>query len=134
MEQGGNYEPDVEHAPGKKAINRIIVLFAAVICLCFAGTGSALADPLTLTLDGGGPASYNGIYVGPYPVSVNGAPSSPMICDDYATDISSGYSWTANAYTFSQLSSMKFAGNTTFGNGATTAGQAYQEVFYLSAR
>ena len=117
----------------RKAIKKIIILFAAVICLCFTGTGSALADSLTLTLTAGGPASYNGIYVGPYQVSVNGAPSTPMICDDYATDISQNYSWNANAYTFSQLSQMKFY-NASFGNGASTPAQAYEEVFYLSAQ
>ena len=118
----------------RKAIKRIIILFAAAICLCFTGTGSALADSLALTLTGGGPATYNNIYVGPYPVSVNGGPSSPMICDDYATDISQNYTWNANAYTFSQLSQMKFYGNTSFGNNASTPAQAYEEVFYLSAQ
>jgi hypothetical protein len=29
---------------------------------------------------------------------------------------------------------MKFGGGTTFGNNATSAGQAYQEVFYLSSQ
>ena len=116
------------------AINRIMIFLAAVICLCFAGTGSALADTYTLTLTGSGPSQYNNVYVGPYPVSVNGGTSTPMICDDYSTDISQGYSWQANSYTFSQLSSMKFYGNASFGNGALNAGQAYEEVFYLSAQ
>ncbi len=110
---------------GRKTIARMIALFAAVICLWFAGTGNALADA-TLTLTGGGPATYGNMYVGPYQVSVNGGASSAMICDDYATDISNGYSWSANAYTFSQLSSLKFFGNTSFGNNVTTADQAYR--------
>ena len=127
-------DPMLSKRQERKAIKRITILFAAAICLCFTGTGSALADSLALTLTGGGPATYNNIYVGPYPVSVNGGPSSPMICDDYATDISQNYTWNANAYTFSQLSQMKFYGNTSFGNNASTPAQAYEEVFYLSAQ
>lgn len=72
--------------------------------------------------------------MGPYQISVNGAPSIPMICDDYATEIGQGSTWTANAYTFGQLSQMKFFGNSSFGNGALNATQAYEEVFYLSAQ
>ena len=77
---------------------------------------------------------HGSLYVGPYQISVNGAPSIPMICDDYATEIGQGSTWTANAYTFGQLSQMKFFGNSSFGNGALNATQAYEEVFYLSAQ
>jgi hypothetical protein len=106
------------------------------------GVGGAFADTLQLT---GGGSSYGtftysdtnvneNIYVGPYTVNVNGTPTN-LICDDYATSISTSTPpWTANANTFSQLSQMKFYGNTSFGNNASTPAQAYEEVFYLSAQ
>ncbi len=118
-------------------MNKFLAIFATTTF--FLTAGAALADNLTLTLTSAGSVSYGdavhgGLYVGPYQISVNGAPSSPMVCDDYATDISVQSSWNANAYTFGQLSQMKFYGNAGFGNGASTADQAYEEVFYLSAQ
>jgi hypothetical protein len=118
-------------------ISKVSLVFAAAAFLCMLGAGGAFANTLTLTA--GGSATYNdavhgNIYVGPYQVSVNSATSVPMMCDDYATEAPVGSSWTASPYTFSQLSQMKFFGNTSFGNGATTAAQAYEEVFYLSAQ
>jgi hypothetical protein len=118
----------------RKAIRRIIVLFAAVVCLCFLGIGSALAD-YSLTLQSAGSDSYGGVYVGPYQISVNGKPSTPMICDDYSTHIDTGDNWNAKAYTWSHLKDMKFYGNASFGGDLlnASAAQAYKEVFYLSA-
>ena len=57
-----------------------------------------------------------------------------MVCDDYATGISTEQPGNANAYAFGQLSEMKFYGNAGFGNGASTPDQAYKEVFYLPPR
>jgi hypothetical protein len=118
-------------------VNKFLAIFATAAF--FLTAGAALADNLTLTLTDAGSVSYGdalhgGLYVGPYQISVNGAPSSPMVCDDYATEISVQSSWNANAYAFGQLSQMKFYGNAGFGNGASTADQAYEEVFYLSAQ
>jgi hypothetical protein len=122
---------------GKRSVKKVFPVFAAVAFLWMTGVSGAFADSLQLT--SGGSTTYNdavhsGIYVGPYQISVNSASSSPMICDDYGTEISGGSTWNGNAYTFSQLSQMKFYGNTSFGNNASTPTQAYEEVFYLSAQ
>ena len=116
----------------KRSMKNVFLVFAAAAFLCVTGVSGAFADSLQLI--SGGPASYGSASVGPYQISVNGGPSSSMICDDYSTEINTGLQWTATAYTFSQLSSMQFAGNSSFGNGVTSAGQAYEEVFYLSAQ
>jgi hypothetical protein len=118
-------------------VNKFLATFATTAFFLMAG--AALADNLTLTLTGAGSVVYDdaargGIYVGPYQVSVNSEPSSPMICDDYATEISVQSNWSANAYTFGQLSQTKFYGNASFGNAPLGAAQAYEEVFYLSAQ
>jgi hypothetical protein len=108
-------------------MKKVILAATAASLLWFVGVGSALAD-YALTLTSGGNITYGGVYVGPYQVSVNGAPYS-LICDDYATEINTGYAWGAVANTWTDLQSMKFAPN--FGSGAA---QAYKEIFYLSAQ
>ena len=67
--------------------------------------------------------------MGPYQVSVNGTATS-LICDAFAADMSVGQTWDATLNTWSELQNMKFSGN--FGNNATSAAQAYKEMFYLS--
>ena len=53
-------------------------------------------------------------------MSVNGTTMN-LICDDYTKDISIGQTWSATLLSGTDISSMKFAGNTTFGNGAANA-------------
>ena len=82
------------------------------------------------------PSRLHGTYVGFSTVTVNGAPMS-LICDDYTTTVSLNSTWSAVAVSGTQVASMKFAnpsGTPKWGNGATTATQAYQEVFWLTSQ
>jgi hypothetical protein len=136
---------DRNKGEGKQHMKKAFLILAAAMFLVMTGIGGAFADSFSLTLTGPGTGNnYGGSYVGPYQVTVTsldaqGNPAgtgTPMnlICDDYATEISSGQQWTATAYSGSAITSMKFANNGGFGNNATTALQAYEEVFYLSAQ
>ncbi len=118
---------------GKGETKRVFVIFAAVMFLLMTGIGGAFADTLVLQGTVSSNPSFSGVYVGPYPITVNGVPMN-LICDDYATEIAPNYSWSATAYTFSQLQDMKFYSNPSFGNGASNPAQAYKEVFYLSGQ
>jgi hypothetical protein len=114
-------------------MKKAVLAVTAASFLWFAGIGSALADQLYLTLTSGvsnNPVSNN-VYVGPYPITVDGALSS-LVCDDFSTEINVGDTWAATANTWNDLQNMKFTGN--FGNGVTSAAQAYKEIFYLSAQ
>lgn len=82
-----------------KAMSKSLYLGAALLCVA----GSAFADNLTLK---NANANYvmGGVYTSPYGISVNGGPAALMICDDFLTDISLGYSWSAGATQLTALS------------------------------
>ena len=78
---------------------RIARFLEVVALLCFAS--SAFATQMQLTGVGEGYA-MGGVYIGPYTATIGGVPTE-VICDDFTTDISVGMSWTADAYTLSQV-------------------------------
>jgi hypothetical protein len=80
-----------------------LVGLAVVCALLLAGT--AVADSVTLT--GAGPANQGGVYVYPYTLQI-GDSTYAGICDDYWHEVYVGETWTANIYTFSQVSSARF--------------------------
>lgn len=84
--------------------------------LLLVGT-SAYADTLTIT---GAPNGENG----PYSMSLNGNPTTPMICLSEKNFITIGESWNVQAYTITQIASLSgpFAGTTT----------QYNELGYLA--
>lgn len=57
-------------------------------------SGSAFADSMNFI----GPAGNNsgGVYTYPYDFSINGGPTTQLLCDAFNNEISSGETWTAN--------------------------------------
>jgi hypothetical protein len=113
-------------------LSRSALIMAAICCLWLACAGSAHAD-LSMQLTGLPSTTSGGYYVGTYQVTVNGTPMN-LICDDFTKEITQGETWTATLLSGTQIGSMKFANAASYGNGATTATQAYQEVFWLSSQ
>jgi PEP-CTERM motif len=86
-------------------------IFTAVVFFCCAGTAHA---QVTLQLVSPGTNVVAGVYVGPYTMQINGAGTIQIVCDDYSTETHSGPPpWTANVYTFANLSHTEFFNSTT---------------------
>jgi hypothetical protein len=69
------------------------------IALAFAllFSGFAFADStVNMTFIGPGGNNGGGVYTYPYNFSINGGPSTPLICDAFDNDVVSGETWTAN--------------------------------------
>jgi len=80
-----------------------------VLVLAFASVASAAwADSLTVQ-NTGASAAMGGVYTSPYGIAVNGTPTL-LICDDFETDISLGYTWSASPVTLTQIDSSTVAG------------------------
>ena len=98
-------------------IRRIVLVFVGVVLLL--GATSAYADTLTFT-----GSTANGEY-GPYGLSLNGSTTTtPMICFSDKNWISSGESWTVQAYDINTIATLggSFAGTATM----------YNELGYLA--
>jgi hypothetical protein len=89
--------------------NGIKPMLGAVLVLLSLGAGLQAADTLQLTTVGAS-AVMGGVYTSPYGVSVNGGPTTLMICDDFTTDSYVGLTWTATETTLSQISNSSVAG------------------------
>jgi hypothetical protein len=114
---------------------------AAVFC-----ASSALADPpeaaLTIDVNSATGSQLDGEYTSPYPGTVNGVPT-PIICDDFSTQIGFTGSWTAYVIPVSQLptylADLKFQGltnggyDTSSGDTLTTL-QAYTAAADLAVQ
>jgi hypothetical protein len=99
---------------------------------------SASADTIKLTGVGGNNAG--GVYTVPYFLSINGAPSISVVCDDFTHDVVIGETWSGSIFTFADLANpLKFvqtrAGasvvNGGLGLSLATAQQDYKEIFWL---
>jgi hypothetical protein len=88
-----------------------------VIALLFTATG-AFADTLTFTGQ-----TANGVN-GPYGLSLNGGPTTPMICFSDSNFIQANETWNVQGYNINQIGSITgaFAGTTT----------QYNELGYLA--
>jgi hypothetical protein len=76
-----------------------LALFAGLILF----QPRALAD-VSLTLSGLQTGfSMGGVYTSPYLISVNGQPTLMFACDDFTTDISMFYTWTATRVNLSDV-------------------------------
>lgn len=102
--------------PVNSIIRRIVLVFAGAILLL--GATSAYADTLTFT-----GSTANGEY-GPYGLSLNGSTATPMICFSDNNWISSGESWTVQAYNIGTIATL---GGAFAGTAAT-----YNELGYLA--
>ncbi|HWG59823.1 MAG TPA: PEP-CTERM sorting domain-containing protein [Candidatus Acidoferrales bacterium] len=99
-------------------------VFTAIALLILGCAPSAFADGATasMTLTSAGSNPFDGIYMGPYTASINGA-STPVICDDFSDDSFINESWTANTTGLSDLTGTKFVSqvNSTQGYGEVAA-------------
>jgi hypothetical protein len=70
----------------------LVVLISAALLL----SGLAFADSTAnMTFIGPGGNNGGGIYTYPYNFSINGGPSTPLICDAFDNEVVSGETWTA---------------------------------------
>jgi hypothetical protein len=83
----------------------VLLVFLASLLL----SSAALADSVNLTLIGPGGNNGGGVYTYPYNFSINGGPSTPLICDTFDNEVVSGEHWTANVNGL-------LSGNGLFGN------------------
>ena len=89
-------------------MKRYSVAFCVCVVAYFCITGVIQAQ-VTLALVSPGSNTSNGVYVGPYTLSVNGAGTIQAVCDDRDTE-TGNVSWTAHVNTFATLSNTKFFG------------------------
>src|ERR1019366_4639192 len=86
-----------------------LALVAGIALVCMPTV--AFGDVVTMKLGQPTTPAPNGVYVDPYPISVNGATTPSLLsCDDYATEIYVGYVWKANRYLLGDLN--KFSDTT----------------------
>jgi hypothetical protein len=101
-----------DHRGPERARNvKKILSFLATLAVCAAMLAVPASATSLLQLTGTGSNTYDGIPAFPYLISVNGEDVLNMMCDDAQTEIYTGYSWTANAYSLTpaNLASLKFA-------------------------
>jgi hypothetical protein len=84
-----------------RIIQRACLLGVATII----GSLSVASAQVTMVLTGptSGPV-LDGVYISPYTATINGVPTT-VICDDFSTDISFGYSWMANKTNLASINS-----------------------------
>jgi hypothetical protein len=101
----------------------------------------ALADTVSIEFNNAnGSQSYDGVYVYPYSVTVNGTSTVSMTCDTFPYEIQNNESWTASVINVSSLTTSNVS-QTLFGNPSsslynssiTAAGYVtlYQEAAWL---
>ena len=97
---------------------------------------SAMADTVTLTGVGGN--NGGGVYTVPYYMSINGAGSTVVMCDDYTHDVQIGESWNVHIIAFGDLASQlnwtragASVANGGLGMSLAQAQTAYMQLFWL---
>jgi hypothetical protein len=99
----------------------------AVAVLCIA----PWAVTQNVTLTSAGSNIYDNIYVSPYYATVNGAPNTPIVCDDFKDDSHLNTSWTGNIVAFSSLATPGGLAATAWGS-VSNALQLYEEAAWLT--
>jgi hypothetical protein len=104
------------------ALGALIVLPSAV-----------MADTVDIVMTSAGVDTSHGVYISPYYATVNGGPTTTVICDDFTDDTYIPESWTATVYAGSGvLTGTRMAGLSGF-TGADLY-RAYDAVAYLALR
>jgi len=78
---------------------RLLKLSCALLFLTtLAAVGPAFADsnPVSMNFLSVGGNNGGGVYTYPYNFSVNGGPSTPLICDTFDNEVAPGETWKAN--------------------------------------
>lgn len=86
-------------------------IFTVLAVLLLAFSGSALADPVTMTFLGPAGNNSGGVYTYPYLFSVNGSSPVGLICDAFTNEVTAGQTWTANVTSLADAAGL-FAGQT----------------------
>src|ERR1039457_3318754 len=107
-----------------------LALVAVIALMCMPTV--AFGDEVTMKLGQPTTPYPNGVYVDPYPISVNGATTPSLLsCDDYATEIYVVYVWKANRYLLGDLN--KFSDTTPKFNAKNSWGYTVQEMYDAAA-
>src|ERR1035441_9808030 len=107
-----------------------LALVAVIALVCMPTV--AFGDVVTMTLGQPTTQAPNGVYVDPYPISVNGATTPSLLsCDDYATEIYVGYLWKANRYLLGDMNIV--AGATPKFNVSNSLGYSVQDMYHAAA-
>ena len=106
----------------KKAVRAFL---GAGIAALFIAPWTFAQTSVSLTSAGGD--VYDGIYVSPYYATVNGAPNTPIVCDDFADESKLPSNWNATVVAFSAISPT----NTSWGLEGGILAQ-YNAVAYLT--
>ena len=101
-----------------------VSLWVGLVAICCGPW--ATAQNVTLTSAGGN--VYDGIYLSPYYATVNGAPNTPIICDDFGDESYVPSSWTASITSFSSISPT----NTAWDKQNAANASLYGAVGYLA--
>jgi len=96
-------------------------LLALLVGLISSGPAFAGDTPVTMDFQSVGGESGGGFYTYPYYFSINGAASTPLICDNFDNEIAAPETWTAN------VNSLLTAG--TPGNGYYSALSGAQTLY-----
>ncbi|MGO9125719.1 MAG: hypothetical protein ACLP6G_12635 [Terriglobales bacterium] len=105
--------------------DRNLWLAMAAVMLCFMPYALGQGQ-VNINLTGAGNNVMDGVYVGPYNATVNGA-STQIICDDFVDESYLGESWTANVTTLSNLNGTKWG-------GMASATTLYDEAAWLATQ
>jgi hypothetical protein len=90
-----------------------LALFSGLIATILSGlAASAVATQIDVTFTGVNGANQGGYYVSPYYATIGGKTNVAIFCDDFSHEINFGESWRANVYTSSDLSQVRFQGQT----------------------
>lgn len=85
-----------------------------------AATPAAFASTASMELTGvGNGTNYGGVYDSPYDISINGAVAMLLSCDDFATEIGVGSTWSAMTENASAVDgAVKFSGGPFYGDNS----------------
>jgi len=78
-------------------LSRLVTVFVFAFSIFFSAT-AALANSPVMSMKYIGPGGNNagGYYTYPYNFSINGGPSTPLICDTFDNEVWAGETWTAS--------------------------------------
>ena len=107
----------------RRTIFLAVLLALGSLGLC----GQARADQLYLSNVGNN--FYYGVFAGPYTAQMSDGSTIPIVCDDFNTTVTQGWTWTATSINFSDPTFLK---DVKFGQSASLTGYS-QMINYFAA-
>src|ERR1039457_4033235 len=115
---------------GDEWIFRLSTLALVYVCVCVCMPTVAFGDVVTMKLGQPTTPAPNGVYVDPYPISVNGATTPSLLsCDDYAKEIYVNDVWNANRYLLGDLTTVSGTTTTPKFNATNSWGYSVREMY-----